>query len=281
MKNKLFIALAMLLLETSSSRAANYIASTATASAKVASSDYTIYSGSGRIVFNENGVANETNVGYECLTNKCRYGPALTYVYVVKASSDVVFYTSATNFNESNSVPRGANSNEAAKAYQARFGNQISFTDTFYGNNEDKPPYKLLLGVGICMVSKLPGGSQLGLFDKNSCSILKPSVSCTSPSELVLDHGNLQLGRVNGNKKTGIINVNCSGALSAKLLLLPDTINLAPGLTSKITVNGSSAEKTIPLSSGVNNLSVESTLVDSGAKAGRFEGSTTLVISYQ
>jgi len=287
MKKKLFFTLAILILKVNFSYAANYLAAVSNASAKAYSADSTLYTVSGTIAFNPNGIPSDFMPNM-CNKAGCRYGPGIVYKYIIRnpqpggGFKDSTFYASTVRLDDHNSVPYGTDNRIAAIAYQNKFGNLINISDSLYGANEDKPPYRLLAGVGICMVAKLPSNYDPNArVDLNSCSFLKPTVSCTTPSELVLDHGNLQLGRVNGNKKTGVVNVNCTGALSAKLLLLPDTINLAPGLTSKVTVNGTSAETSIPLSSGANTLHVESTLIDSGAKAGRFEGSTTLVISYQ
>ncbi|WP_128602602.1 hypothetical protein [Pantoea wallisii] len=239
--------------------------------------------------YNPNGVAAPSKSPQLCAgANPCTLEFYISYRYVVTQIKNG--YPSETYFNGGIGVVPShgltydgkASWSEATTAWKNKYGSSITYSGTAYLGFTPSPPGvagKRIIYMGICVVGVgSPGNNNE---DKNACGRSYPSISCNYDNSVLLDHGNLILGAVNGNKRTGALNINCSGDLPAKFLLLPNTINLAPGLTSKITVNNSSDEQVIPLTSGVNTINIASTLTDSGAKPGPFQGSTTLLISYQ
>lgn len=266
---------------SSSLYAANFVASVTSGS--YSNNTVTV---SGFVNYNPGGVGVPTSSSGDVChgSNQCYYGPVAAYRYIAAGYT----FTTINVINNNSSVEAFKSDDKAptssytylADALRNKYGTIMSVNSTMptvsFGSTRQ------LLDVGICMASSVNDAQQTSRsYDSTSCSWIKPTISCNVQNSVVLDHGNLQLGSVNGNKKNNTVKVSCSGALSAKLFLLPDTINLAPGLVSKITVNGKSTEQTIPLRAGDNNITVESTLVDSGAKAGAFQGSTTLVVSFQ
>lgn len=287
MKNIGFIFVFIFSLHLPELKADNYVAAISSA----AYSNYTVKA-VGMVAFNPAGVGQIYNAtgptSHFCSGSPtCRYGPIIVYRYMYLDRTWTVMgmidvnKSVVANYNKEGDgtyTPKHGYDLLAA-ALREKMGSVINFNATVTGNID---PPRAIYDIGICMGASIPDQGQTNrTYDMNSCSWIKPTISCNIQNSVVLDHGNLLLGSVNGNKKTNNVKVNCSGALSAKLFLLPDTINLAPGLVSKITVNGKSTEQTIPLRAGDNNITVESTLVDSGAKAGAFQGSTTLVVSFQ
>jgi len=277
----LFIIFAIL---TWKVNAANYQSSVTTGS--YANGIVTV---SGFVNYNPNGVG-VPDSGLICHgTVQCKYGPGVAYRYKVISGGNSYLFTTTAHPIDSLSEVAYKNPNQQsgdtrdytllADALKNKLGTAIAVSGRIL--TIQFGPNHILQDVGICMTAiGWPSLVNAGN-DNSSCSWIKPTISCSVQNSLTLDHGNLLLGNVNGNKKSGYVNVTCSGALSAKVFPIMDTINLGSGLESKITVNGKSTEQTIPLTAGSNSISVESTLVDSGAKAGSFQGSTTLIVSFQ
>lgn len=279
-----FIFLMSLMANVQNSNAANLAPTLTKASISGSMVNYTM-----TVNYNPNGVAAPSKSPQLCAgANPCTLEFYISYRYVItqiKNGSPVdTFFNGGIGVVPSHglSYDGKASWSEATTAWKNKYGNSITYSGTALLGFVPSPPGtagKRIVYMGICVVGV--GGSGNNNEDTNACGRSYPSISCNYANSIVLDHGNLVLGTVNGNKRTGALNINCSGDLPAKFLLLPNTINLAPGLTSKITVNNSSDEQVIPLTSGVNTINIASTLTDSGAKPGPFQGSTTLLISYQ
>jgi len=268
--------------------AANYVTSISNVTLSPQGTYFTVTGGA---IYNPAGVGVPSNGNYMCGAIECRYGPAAAFRYkIINGGSEYFFLAPNTTPPNSSVISRINNDGGTtpkqgydilSAALKEKLGAVISINQSMQLLPMDGKT-RILLGLGVCMVTATTNADQGNrTIDESSCSWMSPTNSCNVQNSVILDHGNLQFGSVNGNKKNNNMRISCSGASSAKLLLLPDTINLAPGLISKITVNGKSTEQTIPLRAGDNNITVESTLVDSGAKAGAFQGSTTLVVSFQ
>lgn len=212
---------------------------------------------------------------------KCQLGASATYTVKNKATG-LIFETSSNLKNgDSVSVYGPINSENdmiaALKDWQSKFGNKIVSSQGGYN-----PSTSELLSATICFATELEDGANRRIMPGSCRNAPPPLTQCdTTTPNVTLDHGNLTLGNINGNRISTRFNINCNQNASVRFDIVPaGAIELKPGLTSTISVAGRNLGELVSLTSGSNSLEISSVLSDTGTTAGAFEKTVVLVQSF-
>lgn len=95
----------------------------------------------------------------------------------------------------------------------------------------------------------------------------------------IIDHGTLQDTEVNGHSKTANITIRCTKPASVEFRLLNHPVELGNGITSTVTIEGSSAP--VIDVSDFKNVTIASRLSASNPTAGAFSGNVIVIANVQ
>lgn len=133
----------------------------------------------------------------------------------------------------------------------------------FFASKNTQPWSTVVFPPGSCVYAP-PG--------RDWCEIVQPSI--------VLDHGVISLGDANPPPTTSQINVSCTAPMTVRLGMGTDVLELARGVTSRVTVVGADTTGRVSLGAGDNSINLRSDLIFRGTQAGTFSASTVLYIEY-
>lgn len=212
---------------------------------------------------------------------KCLLGASATYTARSKLTGVVFDITS--NLKNGDSVSTYgpiASENDmisALKDWQSKFGNKIV---TSLGGYD--PSTFDFISATICFAIEDASGSNRSLMPGSCRNAPPPQTRCdTTTPDVTLDHGNLTLGNINGNRMSARFNITCNQNASVRFDIIPaGAVELKPGLTSTISVAGKNLGDVTNLTSGANSLEIASVLSDTGTTAGSFEKTVVLVQSF-
>ncbi|MFZ4214124.1 hypothetical protein ACOZB2_22165 [Pantoea endophytica] len=211
----------------------------------------------------------------------CVFGPTAKYGFRRLSGGTIFYATGEIRYGSPTLItPQGTSWSDAVTMWKEQYGNT-----RVAGYSSYDPRYYEYVSAELCFGwERNDGSSSNRNIDWSSCrSAPPPRIDCqiTTPS-ILLDHGDLVLGQVNGSVKASQFNVRCNGNVTAQYNILPTgPIVLKPGLSSTITVDNKALGSDISLRVGDNILPIASTLADTGATAGSFESTVVLMQSFQ
>jgi len=212
---------------------------------------------------------------------KCQLGASATYT--ARSTATGVVFDFPSNLKNGDSVSTYGPINTEAdmiaalKDWQSKFGNKKVSSQGAYNPRDFE-----LISATICFATETDGGTNRRIMPGSCRSAAPPMTQCdTSTPDVTLDHGNLTLGSINGNRISTRFNINCNQNASVRFNIVPaGAVELKPGLTSTISVAGRNLGDLVNLTSGSNSLEISSVLSDTGTTAGSFEKTVVLVQSF-
>lgn len=235
---------------------------------------------SGTATATDNGVPNQYPGKVVCGGGggRCNFGPVASslqfngYRYVIVMNCTDYFFCGNGN-DTSVSVNTSMTWDQAISAWRARYGNSLSRYNAYnYSQVDTRRMCTSWATFTTNYNYLLPGADSCGPppIPPNQCNV--------SGGTVMLDHGTLKLGEINGQKVEVTRQVTCTREASVTYTVAGgNPVNLGNGIRSTLSVNDVSAGQTIKLPGGTSNLKIASTLADFGAVSGPFSRTIVLI----
>lgn len=146
--------------------------------------------------------------------------------------------------------------------------------------------------VGIFIQPQTSAGTSAGyLIPGSVCGIAPPPIgACSTPNDIMLDHGSLAQNAITGNTISSLFLIDCNQSVRGMLNMLVPADNYISlgnsGVKSSISINGTPAlhDRGVPVNlvTGENRVTISSTLTSTGpVTAGSHQGDAIMVLSLQ